>query len=194
MWPTFVVLTLLDGFLVHWRPPVGDSASAVAGWLLGTFLSLAGFLLVAPLLAIPIRRIRSDMPRVVARDYAGAFTTVLVTVAILVAGLAHRATVLADRAALLDATARATGYIGDHAPARFRQNLSDINTYVVQPPVFYRVCVTAPMSGGAQGAGGAANSGGATNYCVVVDRAKPFSSSVRYAGSESNALLSQGTS
>lgn len=180
MWPSFVVLTLLDGLLIHWLPPVGDSASAVAGWLFGMFASIAALVLLAPPISAGIRRVRQDLPRVVARDYAGTLTTVLVTATILAAGLVHSSTVSADRSALLDATTRAEAYIGAHAAAPFLRNLGDINTYPVQAPRFYRTCVVAPTAGDPT-----------RSYCVVVDLKKH---TVKYAGSEPNGLLSQGTS
>lgn len=184
MWPTFIVLTVVDGLLIHWRPVAGDHGSLVGGWLIGVFASLIAMILLSPLLSHAIRRIRSDMPKVVSRDYAGTITTVAVTLTILALGLAHHGVTVADAAALQDASARAEAYIGEHAPARFRQDLTHLDAYELEPPRIYRICAAADTS----------TNGGVSWYCVVVDRDKPFGQSVSFAGHEPNGLLSQGTS
>jgi hypothetical protein len=81
--------------------------------------------------------------------------------------------------ALNDATARAEAYIGDHAPAHYQKHLNTLSTLELQPPAIYRICATDPTTD--------------RNYCVVVNRDRPFGEGVRYDGSESNNLLSQGT-
>jgi hypothetical protein len=179
MWPTFIALTVADGLLIHSLPISGDRQSTIGGALLGAFLGLAGIVFVTPLLGLVLRRVRRDMPRVVARDYAGTTVVVAVTAALLGAGLVHHSTISADQHALQDAEARAVAYIGDRAPGQFRSNLGSADTYELQPPLLYRVCV--------------ANAADTTHYCVVVDRSKRFSDSVRPAGSTSNQVLSQGT-
>ena len=179
MWPTFVVLTLLDGLLVHWLPLSGDSESAMTGWLIGLFAGLAVIVLVAPALGYVLRRIRGDMPTVVARDYAGAGAVMCVTVIILAAGLVHHSTVTSDGRALEDAVARADAYIGVHARPEFRDNLAQASAYELQPPMIYRVCVP--------------NRAATRTYCVIVHRDMPFGRSVSFAGYESNSFLSEGT-
>jgi hypothetical protein len=179
MWPTFIVMTVLDGLLVHWRPIVGQTESAIAGWLLATFGSLAGIALLSPVLGFLLRRLRPDMPKVVARDYAGTGVVVAVSAALIGAGLVHHRTVTVDARALEDAVARAEAFIGDRAPPEFRANLQSENTLEIQPPRLYRTCVT--------------NADRSKTYCVVVDRSKPFGHSVLPAGSEPNQVLGQGT-
>jgi hypothetical protein len=191
MWPSFVVLTLVDGAIVHWLPPVGDRGSPIAGWLGGWIYSLVGIVVLTPPLGWVIRRVRPDMPRVVARDYAGAGVCVAVTLSVLAGGLVHRHVVNDDKAALQDATARAEAYIGDRAPAAFQALQGDrLETFEVQPPQLYRVC--AGVSTGVTA--GFSPDPGYRWYCVVVDRSKPFGQGVKYDGSEPNSLLSQGTS
>jgi hypothetical protein len=186
LWPSFVVLVLADGAIESWRPVLSDHGSPVLGVIQGWILSLIGIAVLSPALGWALRRVRSDMPKVVARDYAGAAICLLITGFLLVAGLIHHHVVVADRSALEDASATAEAYIGDHAPQQFQPNLHVLSTYEVQPRQIYRVCVHAAVRGGA--------SQGPTWYCVIVDRSKPFADSVRYAGSEPNSLLSEGTS
>jgi hypothetical protein len=184
LWPSFVVLVLADGAIESWRPVVGDHSSPVFGALQGWIASLVGIALLSPALGWALRKVRRDMPKVVARDYAGAAICLLVTILLLVTGLIHHHVAVADQSALEDASASAEAYIGDHAPQQFQPNLHVLDTYQVQPPYIYRVCVHAAVRAG--------TAQGPTWYCVIVDR-KPFDDSVRYAGSEPNSLLSQGT-
>ncbi|HWD64643.1 MAG TPA: hypothetical protein VG405_05675 [Solirubrobacteraceae bacterium] len=179
MWPTFVVLTLLDGALVHWLPLSGDSQSPMTGWLIGLFVGLLAIVLAAPALGFVLRRFRPDMPRVVARDYAGAGAILAITLILLGAGLTHRSTIIADRQALQDAVARAQAFIGVHAKPQFRANVRHASTYELQPPRIYRVCVP--------------NQAGTRTYCVIVHRDRPFAHSVSFSGYEPNSVLSQGT-
>ncbi|MBO0768598.1 MAG: hypothetical protein J2O48_07935 [Solirubrobacterales bacterium] len=176
-WPSVVALTLADALIVHWLPPSGDSESLVGGWLIGLVLTLIALCLLVPLGGFLIRKRRPDLPRVVARNYAGALSTLLVSLALLAAGIANQATIRADHTALLDASQRAEAWIGFHAPARFQRNVQRLDTFQIQPQRVFRSCV----------------SDGPRYYCVVVDRSKPWGSGVRYDGSESNTLLSQGT-
>jgi hypothetical protein len=179
LWPSFFVLTFADAAIVHDLPLAGDAESLVGAWLLGAILSLAGIAILGGLFGRLVRRLRPDMPTLVARNYAGALITLAITLALLGGGILHHGTIVADRAALQDAVARATAYIGDHAPAQFRKNLRVLITFPVEPPHIYRSCV--------------ASSSGNRQYCVVVNRSQPFGRSVHYSGSESNSLLSQGS-
>ena len=72
------------------------------------------------------------MPRVVARNYAGALITLAVTLALLAGGLVHQHVVASDSVALQDASARAEAYIGAHAPAAFQHDLRTLDTVPVR--------------------------------------------------------------
>jgi hypothetical protein len=180
LWPTFVVLTVVDGLLIHWHPLLGDSAPLIGGWLIGVFATLIATVLLSPGLGRLLRMARTDMPRLVARNYAGAMITVAITLVILGVGVVHSHVIARDTADLQDATARAEAYIGAHAPRKFQAHLAELSTYEVQPPRIYRVC--------------ASNTADTQTYCVVVDRYRPFGKSVKFSGDEPNSLLSQGTS
>jgi hypothetical protein len=179
LWPSFVVLTVADALIVHDLPPSGDGASLIGGWVLGAILTLLGIVILAGPLGRLVRWLRPDMPKVVARNYAGALVTVAITLALLAAGLVHRRAMDADRAALRDAVARAEAYIGAHAPAEFQGDLRTLVTYEVQVPEIYRVCANDPTH--------------TSYYCVVVNRTQPFGRSVHYSGAEPNSLLAQGS-
>ncbi len=179
MWPTFLILTVLDGLIVHRLPLSGDSQPPMTGWLLGLVLGLMTIVLIAPALGYALRKVRPDMPKLVARDYAGTGAIMALTMILLIAGLAHRSTVNSDRRALQDAIARAQAYIGTNAPRPFRTDLQRASAFELQPPMIYRVCVP--------------NLGQTRTYCVIVHRDRPFGRSVSFSGYESNSVLSEGT-
>src|SRR6478735_3878658 len=70
-WPVFAVLTVLDAMLVAWLPFQGEGGDIWGAVLLVGFVNLLAVALVAPFLGMAVRRRRPDLPRVVARDYAG---------------------------------------------------------------------------------------------------------------------------
>lgn len=178
MWKTFVALIVVDAVIGHLLPPLGDGQSWISAALLGAIFGLAAIVLLSWPLMLAVRRVRRDLPKVVARDYGGTLAVCGVSAALLAAGLVHHATLIRDRSALNDAVATARSYVGDHAPAPFRSGSDAVDVYEVQPPRFYRVCVY--------------NSAQTRTYCVVVDRSQPFGHDVRFDGYEPNSVLGQG--
>ncbi len=130
-------------------------------------------------LGMLLRRRRTDMPAAVARNYGGTFAVCAVSAVFLVIGLAHRPTIVAQRHALDDAIVRAEAFIGDRAPAQFRANMRNTDTYVINPGDLYRTCV--------------ANRAGTRSYCVIVRSKLPLDQSVVPDGSEPNSTFSAGT-
>lgn len=181
LWPSFFVLTVADAVIVHDLPLSGDTGlSLVGAWVFSAIVSLLAVTLLGGLIGRLVRRLRSDMPRSVARNYGGALITLVTSLAILAGGLLHHPSVLADRAGLREAVARATAYIGTRAPLPYQQNLRELFTVQLQGPILYRSCVP--------------DRAGGHLYCVVVDLTAPFGRGVHPDGSESNTLLMQGTS
>src|SRR5436305_11478779 len=86
LWPTFAVLVVVDGVLVHHHPVAGDSTGIVAGILLAGFVNLAAVILIAPLVS---RRLRAMRPREIADDRAGTIVVIGVTVVLAALGFAH---------------------------------------------------------------------------------------------------------
>src|SRR3712207_5596397 len=72
LWPTFLVLTLLGGAVLHLLPPYdGAPRNLLAGVLLAVFANLFCVAAVTPLVARWLRRRRPDLPRSIAQNYAG---------------------------------------------------------------------------------------------------------------------------
>ncbi len=177
LWPLFIVLTILDAVIGHALPPQGQTESLVAAALLACVLNLIAVVLGSRPLGAVLRHYRPDLPRVVARDYAGRAVVVAVAAALAAVGLLHHSTIVADHRAMQDAIGRAQAWIGDRAPAEFRREVQLVNAFTIEAGI-YRICVP--------------GAGGTRSYCVIVKESLPFQRSVSFAGSESNAVFAAG--
>ncbi|MDQ6744490.1 MAG: hypothetical protein M3Z27_00480 [Actinomycetota bacterium] len=178
LWPAFVASLLADGLIGHLLPPTGETQKLLGAALLGCFLNLLGIVVLSPPFAVMLRRRRGDLPRVVARDYAGTAAIAAVTGALLLAGLLHRPSIVSHEQARHDAITRAQAFIGDRAPAEFRRHLSVVDTFAIEPGSMYRVCVP--------------SSQGLRSYCVIVKSRLPFAQSVSFDGYEANSVFAAG--
>lgn len=177
LWPAFVAATIVDGAIGHALPPVGDTQSVVAAGLLGLVLNLLAVVLLSAPAASMLRRSRGDLPKVVARDYAGTALVLAVTAVLIGVGLAHRPTIASNQRAMQDAIARAQAWIGDRAPAEFRRNLEHVSALQIESGI-YRACVPSAVY--------------ERSYCVIVRTALPFPTGVSFDGYEPNSVFSEG--
>lgn len=178
LWPTFGALTLVDGIIGHALPPAGETQTFVAAMLLGCGLNLVAVVVLRAPVGAVLRRVRPDLPKLIARDYAGTAMVGAVTAAVLAIGLAHHSTVVAHRDALREAVARAEAWIGDRAPSQFRRDAELINTFTIEPGSIYRSCVP--------------SSDWRHSFCVIVKPQLPVDESVTFAGYEPNSVFAQG--
>jgi hypothetical protein len=178
LWPAFFAATVTDAAIGHALPPSGETQTLLAAALAGCFLNLIAVVVLRRPVGALLRRMRPDLPKIVASDYAGTTAVALVAISLLVAGLLHRPSVLDHKRSLEDAIKRAQAYIGDRAPAEFRRNVEFVSTFAVEPGSIYRICVPSASS--------------PRTYCVIVKTKMPFPSSVIPAGYESNAVFSAG--
>ena len=143
LWPAFFGLTIVDGVLITELPPYGwTPPGLVGGVLLAGFANLFLLAVVAPVAAIALRRRRRDLPRPIAYDYAGTALVAVLTVVILVAGLAHRPAVAAQRADEAAMLAAIHSYVTTHAP-EWEGGLERLDVRALAPDV-YRACVPGP--------------------------------------------------
>jgi hypothetical protein len=178
LWPVFVAAMLVDAVLGHVRPPAGDGQSLVSAGLVGLVLNLLAVLLLSRPLGGLLRRVKPDLPWVVARNYAGTLAVVAVSAGLLLAGVAHHGTVVANQQAMRDATVRAEAWIGAHAKAEFRRNVALADTFAIEPGSIYRTCVPGQDAD--------------RTYCVIVKTNLPFAQSVRPDGSTPNSVFASG--
>jgi hypothetical protein len=140
LWPTFALLTVLDGLLLHHHPVAGDSTAIVSGILLAGFLNLIAIVVLAPLLS---RRLRGVRPREIADDRAGTTVIAGVTVALAAIGLAHAGAVDDANRAMADQLAAAERYFAAQAPPEYRRNRAQIDTWK-QSDSLFRTCIPGP--------------------------------------------------
>lgn len=178
MWPVLVAATGVDAVIGHQLPASGEGEAAVAAGLIGLVLNVLGVVLLARPLGLLLRRRRADLPAVVARDYAGTATVLLITAALLAIGLLHHERVVRDRRAMQDAITRAQAFIGTYAPSEFRRDVEWVNMFTIQPGSIYRACVPGRQDG--------------RTYCVIVNTSLPLARSVRFSGYEPNSTFGVG--
>lgn len=141
-WPAFIVLTIVDGLLIHALPLAGDGTSVVAGVLLAGFFNLFAVAVLAPIAGLVLRRRRRDLPRIVASDYAGTALLLCVTAVLLAFGLAHRPSIQAGERAMAAQADAVRGYVLSQAARPYRLGLADANTWRIEDDLF-RTCVPA---------------------------------------------------
>jgi hypothetical protein len=138
-WPAFVLLTTVNTVLIARLPFQGEGADALGALLLATFFNLLVVAVAAPLAGLLLRRRRRDLPRVVARDYAGTALLMLTTAGLLAGGLTHRAAVVAERADQRAVFAAVHEYVLAREPA-FAAGLGELDTRRLEDER-YRTCV-----------------------------------------------------
>jgi len=143
LWPAFVVATLLETGLLHWLPIAGEGSGWVASLLLAGCLNLLGVVLVGGLGAIALRRLRGDLPKVVADDFAGLAALAVVGAAFLVAGLVHRPELQAENAAFGEQSRAVRLWVDSYANDFARAHVQFADTVQVDRDL-YRTCVPQP--------------------------------------------------
>lgn len=180
--PLFVVLTIVDGVMLTRLPLAGDGGTElVGGLLLAAFLNLVAVAAIAPFVGMGLRRLRPDLPALVARDYAGAGLVLLVTAGLLAGGLRHHGTVERNREAMQEALARGKAWIGadQEIDAEFRRHVELADIVPIVEGELFRVCVNR-MSDPRRA------------FCVVVPVDVPYPQGIREAGAEPNARFNAG--
>jgi hypothetical protein len=138
-WPAFVVLTVVDGVLLAVLPFTGDGSHLVAGLLIAGFANLFVVAALAPFAGAALRRRRPDLPRLVARDYAGAWLLVALSVLVVAGGLLHRPAVVDAQADERAVAAGVHDYVIAQAPD-YRAGLGALDAMLLEPDL-YRACV-----------------------------------------------------
>jgi hypothetical protein len=139
-WPAFVALTLVDGIVLVVLPPYhGAPENVFPGVLLAGFANLLAVAIAAPAVGVLLRRVRPDLPRLIAANYAGAWLLAAVTALLLAAGLMHRSDVRAEEARLQAVAGAMHDYVVREEP-RLRPSLGAIDVIRIDRD-YYRACV-----------------------------------------------------
>jgi hypothetical protein len=139
-WPTFLALTLGDAIVLVLLPFYDPGPGGlIPALLVAGFANLIGITVVAPALGHVVRARRPDLPRVVARDYAGTLLLVCFTALALGGGLAHRSAAAAADAERAAVRLSLHDYVLQQAP-ELRDQLGAIDTRQLEPD-YYRACV-----------------------------------------------------
>lgn len=177
MWPAYLALTAADAVVLHLLPAQTDAAALGPSVLVAAVLNLALLALLVPPLGALLNRARSDLPRSVARDYAGTTLLGVGAAVVLALGFAHHGTVTRHHDARRSAAREASAFIRAHAPAEFRDNLARADTLTVIAGALYRTCAPSPAR--------------ARAWCVLV-RTGRDPPDVRYSSREPNASFGRG--
>jgi len=148
MWPTFVVVTLVDGLILHLLPPIGTGVDIVPAILIATFGNLVLVGAIAPWLARRTWKRRPAAepgapPRAqleVLTDRIGTGLLVATIVGVVAAGLAAQPTVVSETQ---DTEANAKAFralVLNRGDNELIRNLETANTVRLGED-FFRTCV-----------------------------------------------------
>jgi hypothetical protein len=143
LWPAFVVLTMLEMGLLHWLPVAGEGTGFVAGLLLAGCLNVIAIAVLGTFGGLALRRVRRDLPKVVADNYAGLAGLAVVASGFLAAGLVHRPELAADRAAFAEQSRAVRLWVEANADDFARAHVDAANSLTVDDDL-YRTCVPGP--------------------------------------------------
>jgi hypothetical protein len=118
----------------------GEGPSPAAALVLAGFLNLAMVGVLAPVAGRGLRRVRPDLPRLVANDYAGTALVLGAGIVVVALGLAHRPQVAADERSFRAQADAVRSYFMANAPAIYRAHLARADTWRVGEHL-YRTCV-----------------------------------------------------
>jgi hypothetical protein len=175
LWPAFVVLTVLEMGLLHWLPIAGAGSRWIAALLLAGCLNVIAIAVGGGLGGVALRRVRGDLPKVVADDYAGLAALGAVAAVFLMAGLVHRPDLQADRKAFALQSMAVRLWVEAHGDAFTRVHVDGADSVLIDRDL-YRTCIPGPDP--------------KRWLCLVVDTSRRPPQVRRDASRESNASQS----
>jgi len=143
LWPAFVVLTVLEMGLLHWLPIAGPGSRWIPALLLAGCLNIGAIAVVGGLGGVALRRMRGDLPKIVADDYAGLAALGIVAAALVVAGLVHRPELNADREAFAIQSLAARRWVEANGDDFTRAHVDAADSVLIDRDL-YRTCVPQP--------------------------------------------------
>jgi len=145
LWPAFVVLTLVDGFVLYRLSPVGfEFKDPVAPVIFATFGNLFLIAVVSPLLT---RRLAARRPgslpqveREVLNDRVGTALLAVGLVGVIAAGLGNRPVVVSETEATERNAAAVSEYVAHSRDPELIRNRETANTYRLSEG-YFRTCI-----------------------------------------------------
>jgi hypothetical protein len=143
LWPAFVLATLAEMLLLHWLPLAGDGTGLLAALLLAGCLNIIAVAPLGGLGGVLLRRRRPDLPKVVADNYAGTAALLLVAVAFVAVGVAHRPEIADEHDAFDRQRLAVERWVRANGDAFTRAHVGAATTLRVDADL-YRTCVPGP--------------------------------------------------
>ncbi len=148
MWPSFVVITLVDGLILHLLPPVRTGVDLIPGILLATFGNLVLVGLVAPWLARRLWNNRTAAApgappraqREVLVDRVGTALLLASVVGVLAAGLAARPLVVSETEDTERNAEAFRSFVLSQGSPELERNLETANTIRLGED-YFRTCI-----------------------------------------------------
>jgi hypothetical protein len=140
LWPTFIGLVAGEAVLLHELPIAGNGTGLFPALLLAAFFNVVVLAIASPLGGRLLRRVRPDLPKVVADDRAGTAALVVLAAALLAGGLIHRPAVIDARHAFRAQSAAVRHYVAARASVVYRRNIDRADTWRISNDL-YRTCV-----------------------------------------------------
>ena len=178
MWPAFIVITLLDGELLHLLPPIGGSLSLIGAILMATFGNLVLIGAAAPFIA---RRIGARRPgplatplaaREVLADRVGTALLLAGVLGVVAAGLGNREVVVSETNATTENARVVRNYVVRSGNPELNRNLETANTIRLGDG-YFRTCI--------------AHDDRRRAFCLYVDTTKKPTQVTRDPSEEPNA-------
>jgi hypothetical protein len=172
-WPAFGAAVLAETLLLHWLPIAGSGTGVASAVLLALLFNLVAVAVLAPLLGLVVRRVRRDLPRVVARDYAGTGLVAAIAVVVVVLGVLHHPAMSAQERSFRALSDAVRSYVGAHAPPVVQANV-DRTDVIALDTALDRACVPAPAG---------------RSWCMLVDTSGARPQVRRDSSSSPNSAL-----
>jgi len=144
LWPTFIVLTFVDGLILHFLPPVRAGIDVIPGVILASFSNLLLVGIGAPLLVRRLVRRRGPEgpPREVLLDRTATTFLAIGAVSLVAAGLAARPAIVSETEDTEQNAELVRQAVIDEGDPEKLRNLETANTLRLDEG-FFRTCIAA---------------------------------------------------
>ncbi|MBA2763611.1 MAG: hypothetical protein H0U42_02860 [Thermoleophilaceae bacterium] len=140
-WPTFVVLTVADGLILHLLPPLPGGFALVPALIVSSFSNLFLVAAIAPWLARRLAERDAETPLEVYSDRVGTTLLALGTVGLVITGLGNQPLVVSETERTERLGAAVRDYVRDLGAPEIQRNLETANTFPTDEDGYFRTCI-----------------------------------------------------